>query len=139
MNHLLSLVFLHSLGFSQRALSRIFEKNENYADFYTALSPAILKHLGFKEEKIQSLLAAKAKLDTTQISLTLEKLGVRIVTVKDPLYPELLAQTPVCPYFLYVRGTLPAHTNLISVVGSRKSTAYSRTTLSEILPELVRK
>lgn len=138
MNHLLPLVFLHSIGFSQKALSRIFESSEEYGDFYDRLDYGLLQKLGLKEDRIQSILEKKQKLHTTKITEYIEKLGVQIITVKDPQYPELLRQTPVRPYFLYVHGTLPTHTNLISVVGSRKSTAYSRTTLGTIVPELVR-
>lgn len=139
MNNLLPLVFLHSIGFSQRALSRIFEQEENYEDFYNKLEHRDLQSLGFKNEKIQAILKAKEELDTAKISHLIEKLSIQIITMKDSLYPELLKQTPVCPYFLYVRGILPTHTNLISIVGSRKSTSYSRATLSDIIPDLVHK
>ncbi|MDD5198013.1 MAG: DNA-processing protein DprA [Candidatus Gracilibacteria bacterium] len=137
--NLLFLVYLHSIGLSQRALSRIFEKEENYEDFYNKLDFQILEKLGFKDEKIQIILKTKEEFDTTKISELIKKLDVQIITLKDPLYPELLRQTPVCPYFLYVRGTLPLHTNLISVVGSRKSTPYSRITLSNIIPDLIQR
>jgi len=139
MTQLHSLVFLHSIGLSQRALSRIFEEDENYKDFFDTLSRPSLERLGFKDEKVQAILTAKEALNTVKVTELIEKLDIQIITVKNPLYPELLKQTPVCPYFLYVRGTLPVHTNLISVVGSRKSTPYSRTALSNIIPTLVQK
>ena len=139
MIHLLPLVYLHSIGFSQRALSRVFEKEENYEDFYNKLNFQILEKIGFKDEKIQTILKTKEELDTTKISDLIEKLAIQIITIKNPLYPELLIQTPVCPYFLYVRGTLPTHTNLLSIVGSRRSTIYSRVTLSNIIPDLVQR
>jgi len=135
---MINLIYLHSVGFTQRALSRIFEHDENYKDFYTALSHESLRKLGFKEERIQTILQKKEKLDIGKIHKLVQELDVQIITAKNPLYPELLQKTPVRPYFLYVRGTLPANTNLISVVGSRKSTSYSRTVLSSIIPELVR-
>lgn len=136
---LLTLVYLHSLGFSQRALSRIFETRDNYEEVYNNLSPELLLKLWFKSEKIQTILGAKTKLDTEKIEDLLEKLEVKIVTLKDSEYPGLLRQTPVCPYFLYVRWALPTHANLISVIGSRKSTVYSRNVLGDILPALVQK
>jgi DNA processing protein len=139
MNNLCFLVFLHSIGLSQRALARIFEKEENYEVFYTNLSMTTLKQQGFKDDKIQTILQAKTELDTVKITNLIEKLDIQIVTIHDEHYPELLRQTPVYPYFLYVRGALPNHTNLISVVGSRKSTSYSRTILSNIIPELVQR
>lgn len=138
MDNLLFLVFLHSIGFTQKTLGRIFEKEENYEDLYNKLNHGLLQKFGFKDEKIRSLLEEKEKLDTVKISRIIRELDIRIITLKDPLYPELLRQTSICPYLLYVRGTLPTDTDLISVVGSRKNTAYSRTALSEILPELIR-
>lgn len=139
MTPLLPLIFLHSIGFSQKALARIFENRENYEDFYNQIDYHFLQNLGFKEEKIQTVLEKKQKLDIAQITALVEKLNIQIVTIKSPLYPELLLQTPVCPYFLYVRGMLPTHTNLVSIIGSRKSTSYSRTTLTNIIPDLVQK
>lgn len=138
MDPLVFLVFLHSIGLTQKALCRIFEHREDYNIFYKDLSHESLRKLGFKDEKIQMILQNKEKLDTEKIIGLIEKLNIEIITIHNPLYPELLLQTPVRPYLLYVRGTLPTHTNLLSVVGSRKSTTYSRTTLSDILPELVR-
>ncbi len=138
MNSFLPLVFLHSIGFSQKALARIFEHDENYEDFYNQIDYQFLQNLGFKEEKIQTVLEKKQKLDIVKITELIEKLHIQIITTKNPIYPELLLQTPVCPYFLYVRGILPTHINLLSVIGSRKSTSYSRTTLTNIIPDLVR-
>lgn len=138
MNSFLPLVFLHSIGFSQKALARIFENDENYEDFYNQIDYLFLQKLEFKEEKIQTVLDKKQKLDTAKIIELIEKLHIQIITTHNPLYPELLFQTPVCPYFLYVRGILPTHTNLLSIIGSRKSTSYSRTILTNIIPDLVR-
>ena len=101
--NLLSLVYLHSLGFSQRALSRIFEEQENYQEFYLALDRKRLEQLKFKDERIDAILSAKTKLYTMKIKDILEKLNVEIITLHDSRYPELLGETPVCPYFLYVR------------------------------------
>ena len=44
-HNLLALVYLHSLGFSQRALSRIFETRSDYGEVYDTLSRESLAHL----------------------------------------------------------------------------------------------
>jgi|GEM_PF-1118018 len=132
------LAYLHSLGFSQKSLVRIFATQENYEDFYNNLSRESLKKLGLKDDKIGIILEKKQKLDTEKISYTLRNLGVRIITLKDDEYPELLRQTSICPYFLYVRGHIQAGSDYLSVVGARKSTPYSRQALSLIIPDLVR-
>lgn len=57
-----------------------------------------------------------------------ERLGAGLVTVADPAYPPLLAQTPDSPLVLFFRGEMSASDpgfNL-GVVGSRRCTAYGR-------------
>lgn len=125
-NHLLA--YLHSIGFSQKSLSRLFEHEENYEDFYRKLDSRILEKMGLKSEKIAIVLEKKRSLDEAKISNIFEKLGVQIVTRHHESYPSLLKESPVSPYFLYVRGALQ-DIPLISIVGSRKSTSYSRTAL----------
>ncbi|MEN6615175.1 MAG: DNA-processing protein DprA [Syntrophorhabdus sp.] len=54
-----------------------------------------------------------------------EKLGVRIITIRDDSYPELLKHIPDAPLVLYARGTFHPGpgTRIISIVGSRKASA----------------
>ena len=56
---------------------------------------------------------------------SLEKAGVRAVSMDDEAYPEKLRTIPDAPELLYVRGTLPEGPAL-SVVGSRHNTRYGR-------------
>lgn len=49
---------------------------------------------------------------------------IRIVTMSDPDYPELLLHIPDPPPFLYVQGQLNPRTQSIAVVGSRMATNY---------------
>ena len=122
----LPLVFLHSLSFSHRSLAKIFAQDQDYAGFYNNLNATTLKNLGIKDERIQSILEQKSKLDEAKIEATIERLGVRIVTIHDDEYPTYLRETKIFPYFLYVRGNLRGGEDYISIVGSRKSTPYSR-------------
>lgn len=131
------LVFLHSLGFSHRSLAKIFAQDQDYAGFYNNLSVATLKSLRIKDEKIQDILEQKSKLDEAKIEAAIKRLGVRIVTIHDSEYPTYLRETKIFPYFLYVRGALRGDTNYISIVGSRKSTPYSRHALEGIVRDLV--
>ena len=54
-----------------------------------------------------------------------ERAGVRIITLFDDAYPEVLRQLPDPPLCLYVRGRLPAFPErAVAVVGSRRMSAY---------------
>lgn len=97
------LVYLHSIGFSQKSLGRIFEKNTNYEDFYNKLDREVLQKMKVREEKTTIVLEKKASLDTEKIQKTMEALSIQIIPISDERYPELLKQSPICPYFLYVR------------------------------------
>lgn len=131
------LVFLHSLGFSQRSLVKIFDKDQDYEGFYHRLDSSLLKRLGLRDEKIASVLEKKMNLQEDVILETLAKWRVQIVTMHDARYPPLLRETKIYPYFLYVRGNLQEDRPYFSIVGSRKSTPYSRTALENIIPSLV--
>ncbi len=51
--------------------------------------------------------------------------GVRIYTIEDGDYPEILRQLVDPPLVLYVRGTLPDFSNnSVAIVGSRRLSAY---------------
>ncbi len=79
------------------------------------LGPAIAR--GVREA--QALVAEE--LDLAQ------RLGVRLLALGEPDYPELLAQIPDAPPILYVRGTLEPRARdrySVGIVGSRDATAY---------------
>ncbi|MDR1020981.1 MAG: DNA-processing protein DprA [Synergistaceae bacterium] len=53
------------------------------------------------------------------------KLGVKLVTCRDPLYPPPLLEMKDAPLLLYVRGTrLSLPGNVVGVVGTRRCSAY---------------
>jgi DNA processing protein len=54
-------------------------------------------------------------------------LGIRLLCLEDPDYPELLKTIPDPPVVLYVKGALePRDLNAVAVVGSRKCSFYGR-------------
>jgi DNA processing protein len=52
----------------------------------------------------------------------LARMGVRVVTIKDTDYPELLKQIPDPPVVIYTKGKLPISSRAFAVVGARKAT-----------------
>lgn len=61
---------------------------------------------------------------------------IRIVTMKDPDYPELLLQIPDPPPFLYLQGRLEQKTSAIAMVGSRMATRYGLSVARRLSAEL---
>jgi DNA processing protein len=67
---------------------------------------------------------------------------IKIITIEDPLYPQLLREIDDPPLWLFARGsteTLKNQSKNLTIVGTRKPTAYAKSALDKILSdELVR-
>jgi DNA processing protein len=97
------LAHLHSIGFSQSNLARIFQNNEDYELFFHSFTLQTLTELGIKQERAQNIIKNRDTMKFSMIDATLKKFSIRLLTLHDPLYPVLLKNIPHPPYFLYVR------------------------------------
>lgn len=67
-----------------------------------------------------------------------ERGGVRIFTLYDEAYPEILRQLYDPPLALYVRGALPEfRRNVLAVVGSRRMSRYGREVTAALTADAV--
>lgn len=132
------LAYLHTIGFTQKNLSVIFETNSSYQEFFDNLSFENLAKLNLKDEKIFELMANYKKTDYSKIDATLEKNSVKIITLNDSSYPLLLRSIPHPPFLLYTRWIINNDFDLLSVVGSRKNTRYSQVVLEKFIPDLIK-
>ena len=64
--------------------------------------------------------------DAEKESVRLEKLGVKVILLEDPGYPELLKQIPFPPLALYVLGNLEYTEPAIAIVGTRMPTPQGK-------------
>lgn len=69
----------------------------------------------------------------------LDRLGIRAVHLRHPEYPARLAETPLAPSVIYVRGRmLAADEQAIAVIGSRDATPYGFEVTRRISYDLAR-
>jgi hypothetical protein len=73
------LVYLHSLGISQKKLFLIFEKGKNYKDFFENINLSSLKPYFSQDNQIQKILEKKEKLKYKEIDTILEKNAIKII------------------------------------------------------------
>lgn len=67
----------------------------------------------------------------------LKRLGIKILTIKNPLYPEYLKHTAAPPISIYYKGDLNAlNKPAIAIVGTRKISAYGKRIVRKIINEL---
>ncbi|MPZ13738.1 MAG: DNA-protecting protein DprA [Chloroflexi bacterium] len=90
--------------------------------------PPDLLAAGLDRRSVESLTAARRRIDPTAEVQNLRRAGAIAVTRQDPRYPPRLAEIYDPPPVLYVRGELdPSERPWIAIVGTRGATSYGRT------------
>jgi len=91
----------------------------------------------------EKILAERSKINPDQEWEKLQKEGIRIIAWYDPEYPRLLKEISHPPFLIYIKGDLPAlggpgSAPMISVIGSRKFTAYGAQVATSFAKDLAR-
>lgn len=125
-------------GVGPVAIARLMQAYafENDTDVYR-LSVADLQAIGFTQHMAQTIVNGLC--DKKIIDHELNEIArhrIQIVTIADDVYPALLRAIAVPPAVLYVRGNVPVHNRCLAIVGSRNATAYARSLIDHIMPEL---
>ncbi|MBD3868281.1 MAG: DNA-protecting protein DprA [Acidobacteria bacterium] len=66
------------------------------------------------------------------------ELGIDLLPVNHPNYPEVLLEIPDPPVLLYLRGELPEDVLRVALVGSRNGTRYGLSTAETLARDLAR-
>lgn len=125
------------VGFSQTTYigpARLRLLVERFGDIEQAwnASPAALRAV-LDERSTESLLKTRGRLSLESEMERIDRGGIQVITIADPIYPRLLKMIPAPPPVFYVRGTLLPEDDLaIAMVGTRRSTSYGREVTSRI-------
>jgi len=97
------------------------------AEYAWQASASELMEAGLLPRLAELIVEKRKTIDPEKLWQDLQKENITIITIKDEVYPQLLKQIPAPPYLLYAKGNLDClRLPMISVVGSRKFTAYGR-------------
>lgn len=89
--------------------------------------PALLAEAGLDRRTIESLVAARPRIDLAREMEKLQRLGIRLLTLDDPDYPPPLRNIADPPPVLYLKGDLLATDELaVAIVGTRVPTVYGK-------------
>jgi DNA processing protein len=106
-----------------RLLLNFFKSSENI--WKSNLSDLIQSGIG--EDLAEKIVAGREKLNPEKEWEWMEKENVRMLTVEDKNYPNLLREIPNPPYILYVKGEFDCNSApLVAIVGSRKFSSYGK-------------
>ncbi len=135
MENLLYLAWLHQIWISQKKLHLIFEKNQNYKDFFQNLSYEKLKKFWIRENIILNILERKNKIILKNIEKKLIQRNVEIITIFDKKYPEMLKNIANPPFLFYLRWKID-NSPKFSVVWARKISSYGIKAIEKIIPDI---
>ncbi|HXX58471.1 MAG TPA: DNA-processing protein DprA [Thermodesulfovibrionales bacterium] len=92
---------------------------------------------GIGERKAKNIKDFSGFKEAAKCLALLNRSGARVVTCKDPDYPDLLRQVENGPVLLYVRGSMREEDRFaVAIVGSRKPTHYGRVVTEKLSSEL---
>ncbi len=94
---------------------------------------------GIGVQLAEKIVRATAEIDLAGELAMAERGAVRILTLYDDAYPEILRQLYDPPLVLYVRGQLPefGRGNALAVVGSRRMSRYGETMTAQLTADAV--
>jgi DNA processing protein len=98
-----------------------------------------LAQAGLDRRAIDGIVQLRDQTDAAEVWRRLERLGVSVITWSDAAYPEHLREIADSPPILYLKGELlSADRWAVSVVGTRRVTAYGRQVVERLVAELAR-
>lgn len=101
--------------------------------------PGELRQAGLDSGTVQSVINSRPVIDLDAEMEKLERSGVQAIISSSRDYPKRLKEVYDFPPVLFVKGTLSAEDDeCISVVGTRRATAYGRQVTEEITTDLAR-
>jgi DNA processing protein len=84
-----------------------------------------LNQSGIGPALAEKIVAGRALINPDQEWMRLQEEGIQLISFNDPRYPQLLKEIANPPYILYMKGDFDLNAApMISIVGSRKYTAY---------------
>lgn len=94
---------------------------------------------GVRKQVVQRIVGERASLDIDAERARAEETGVRILTLEDEEYPDMLRTVHDPPLALYVRGRFASSdARAIAVVGTRSPSQYGRDMASRLASQLAR-
>ncbi len=99
--------------------------SENAREYYERINISDLIESGYTVDSATRIVDKKTPKIVEHVEDTLRKYDIQVVHRDDEIFPASLRELVDCPTILYVRGQLPTHNALISIVGSRKHSVYA--------------
>jgi DNA processing protein len=133
------LLTLHSVeGLGPARIKKLFDYFGSFENIWNA-KISEFSQFKFPDKLIANLKTAKSSLDPIEYSASLDKKGIKIITIFDDNYPELLKEIHGAPMIIYYKGIIDEEVleRCFGIVGTRKPTGYGRVVTEKLTRELV--
>ena len=126
MKHLYEAMLLTVPGIGEMRLKKLQEQFGDAETAWKAQRQDLFEADCLGNKEIDALLELREHLDCTETEKAWITKGIRICSIADQEYPELLRKVYAPPPYLFYRGCLQGDAFCLAVVGSRRSTPYGR-------------
>lgn len=133
------LLALHSVeGLGPARIKKLFDYFGSFENIWKA-KISEFSQFKFPDQLIANLKTAKSLLDPSEYFAALETKGIKVITIFDDNYPELLKEIHGGPMIIYYKGVIDEAVleRCFGVVGTRKPTGYGRIVTEKLTKELV--
>lgn len=126
---------LEKIGLKENIIRKLMKKFEKYEDIFQ-INSSYLEKITSKEN-LNKIFESK-DIDLLKEEKSLEEKNIKILSIKEGDYPELLRHISKPPLFLYYKGNLEIiNQRTIGVVGTRRMTNYGKSATKKIVKGLV--
>lgn len=132
------LIWLNSIGISNRNMTYLYNEFENISDIWHLDSKYLESLQILKPSTLNKIISNKNNNIIEKELAKLEEKNVKVTTVEDDDYPRRLLNIVDKPLVLYSKGNYIDETLTIAIVGARKSTAYGKWACEKFTRELAK-
>lgn len=135
------LKYWHCLAMIKEIGPKTYQKLYNYFSSTTAVWQASLSNMqkaGIRATTAYAISKSKAELTPDIEWQKLQKLNIKVITIKDDKFSKQLREIYEPPFLLYYKGNIELlNQTSLAVVGTRKITAYGQQVVPKIVAPLV--
>ncbi len=132
------LAFSHVPGVGYMRITRLLDAFGDLERAWYADAHA-LRNAGMGPKTVEAILKIRSELDLDQAHARLQQLGIHILTLFSPDYPESLREIQGPPAFLFVLGELQECDRFsVAIVGTRSASSYGTVVAERIAGDLAR-
>jgi DNA processing protein len=126
-------------GVGPQRLRALVQRFSDPARVFCATPDELLTIPSLDKKTVTEILRSdRCRSDAEAMLRTLERIGGRVITMRDPDYPQQLLEIYDPPAFLYVLGDVSERDrDSIAVVGTRNPSEYGKTVAEKLCEELV--